>query len=131
MKLPHLKTCFLVVIISLITINANFGQEGTVSVNQDEDITTLLKLKREINKESSNYYKIQIYSGNRTDAEAAKKNFNNAFNDWASKIVYETPNFKIWAGSFRTRLEADRALKKIKREFPSAFIFKPKKEKNN
>lgn len=118
------------VIISLIALNSTFGQEGSVSVNQDEDIATLLKLKREINKESSNYYKIQIYSGNRNDAEAAKLNFNNTFNDWAPKIVYETPNFKIWAGSFRTRLEADRALKRIKREFPSAFIFKPKKEKN-
>ncbi|GAA4269101.1 SPOR domain-containing protein [Hyunsoonleella aestuarii] len=130
MKLSHLKTNFLAVIISLIALNSTFGQEGSVSVNQDEDIATLLKLKREINKESSNYYKIQIYSGNRNDAEAAKLNFNNTFNDWAPKIVYETPNFKIWAGSFRTRLEADRALKRIKREFPSAFIFKPKKEKN-
>ena len=130
MKLSHLKTNFLAVIISLIALNSTFGQEGSISVNQDEDIATLLKLKREINKESSNYYKIQIYSGNRNDAEAAKMNFNNTFNDWAPKIVYETPNFKIWAGSFRTRLEADRALKKIKREFPSAFIFKPKKEKN-
>ena len=80
-----------------------------------------------MNKESDDFYKIQIYSGNRNSAQAAKKNFTSTFNDWPSKIVYETPNFKIWAGNFRTRLEADRALKRIKREFPGAFIFKPKK----
>ena len=49
------------------------------------------------------------------------------FENWKSNIVYEYPNFKIWAGSFATRLEADRALKEVKRKFPSAFIFKPKK----
>ena len=42
---------------------------------------------------------------------------------------YETPNYKIWVGNFKTRLEADRALQRIKRAFNSAFIFKPKKGK--
>jgi hypothetical protein len=49
--------------------------------------------------------------------------------EMASKLVYETPNYKIWVGNFRTRLEADRALVKVKSKFPTAFIFKPKKDK--
>ncbi|WP_298237603.1 SPOR domain-containing protein [uncultured Algibacter sp.] len=130
MNLFHLKTGISALIICLFIANYSFAQQGTVSINQDEAIITLLNLKKEINKESNNYYKIQIYSGNRSSAEAARKNFNSKYYDWTSKIVYETPNFKIWAGNFRTRLEADRALKKIKREFPSAFVFKPKKEKS-
>ena len=89
----------------------------------------LLDVKKEMNKSDtdSDIYKIQIYSGNRSSAESAQREFNNAFSDWKPTIQYETPNFKIWAGNFRTRLEADRALKKIKNKFPSAFIFKPKK----
>jgi hypothetical protein len=41
-------------------------------------------------------------------------------------MVYETPNYKIWIGNFRSRLEADKALIKIKKKYINAFIFKPK-----
>jgi glutamate racemase len=107
-----------------------FAQQGTVVVNQDSDIDVLLKLKKQINKEEglTNYYKIQVYSGNRTDAESNQNKFNTTFEKWTSKMVYEYPNFKIWAGNFATRLEADRALKEVKKTFNSAFIFKPKKD---
>jgi len=46
---------------------------------------------------------------------------------YRSSLEYETPNYKIWVGNFRSRLEADRALVKVKRKFTSAFIFKPGK----
>lgn len=127
MKSASLKTIFFTILMTSICAFYGNSQQGSVTINQDDAITKLLEVKKEMNKESDDYYKIQIYSGNRNSAEAAKRNFTSAFNDWPSKIVYETPNFKIWAGNFRTRLEADRALKKIKREFPGAFIFKPKK----
>jgi len=109
-----------------------YAQQGQVIVNQDKNIPKLLQLKKEINKDenASDRYKIQIYNGNsRTAAYDAEKELTDAFTDWSSKVVYEEPNFKTWVGNFRTRLEADRSLKKIKKKFPSAFIFKPKKEK--
>ncbi|RLJ65701.1 sporulation related protein [Lacinutrix venerupis] len=107
-----------------------FAQQGTVTINQNPEISTLLELKKQINTEDedSNRYKIQIYSGSRTRAESIENSFDSSFNSWSSKLVYETPNYKIWVGSFRTRLEADKALMKIKKKFPSAFIFKPKKK---
>ena len=40
-------------------------------------------------------------------------------------------NYKIWVGNFKTRLEADRALVKIKRKFSNAFYFKPKTDSTN
>ncbi|WP_245574782.1 SPOR domain-containing protein [Gaetbulibacter saemankumensis] len=115
---------FLVVFTACVFSHA---QQGQVSINQDKNISKLLEIKKDMNKNDSDRYKIQIYSGNRKEAEAAQNDFNKEFEDWPTIMQYETPNFKIWAGSFRTRLEADRALKKIKRQFPSAFIFKPKK----
>ncbi|WP_170309916.1 SPOR domain-containing protein [Seonamhaeicola maritimus] len=117
----------------LCVVNKGYSQQGHVEINQDKNIDALLRLKKDINKDENNSdrYKIQIYNGNRSDAYKAKEEFHESFSDWKSRIVYESPNFKIWAGNFRTRLEADRALKRIKRKFPSAFIFKPKKEKNN
>ena len=114
---------------SLVSIDT-FAQQGIVVVNQDNDINALLKLKKQINKEESltNRYKIQVYSGNRSEAESVQEDFNTTFEKWTSKMVYEYPNFKIWAGNFATRLEADRALKDVKKTFNSAFIFKPKKD---
>jgi len=116
----------------LLTSTISFSQEGHVTLNQDQNIAVLLNLKKEMNRDerNSDHYKIQIYSGNRAEAQKAKADFNQAFTGWDPSIEYETPNFKIWAGNFTTRLEADRALKKIKKEFPSAFIFKPKKKKD-
>ena len=104
------------------------AQEGTVAVNQDEDIETLIRLKKVVNKTKVNY-RIQIFNGNRNGAIKAREDFRKTFSDWSTYMRYETPNYKIWVGNFKTRLEADRALQRIKRAFNSAFIFKPKKEK--
>ena len=46
---------------------------------------------------------------------------------YSSEMKYETPNYKIWVGDFRTKIEADRALIAIKKKYPNAFIFTPKK----
>lgn len=128
MKTLSLKISTLAFLGFIVSTTCSFAQEGSVTVNQDKKIETLLNLKKEMNRNEndSNLYKIQIYSGNRSSAQAAQKEFSESFADWHPSIQYETPNFKIWAGNFRTRLEADRALKRIKRKFPSAFIFKPK-----
>lgn len=103
------------------------GQEGTVKVNQDKQIDALLKIKKDVNKKAGNY-KIQIYSGNRSGADKAQIEFRKSYSEWRSTKEFETPNYKIWIGNFKTRLEADRALVKIKKNFANAFYFKPKNE---
>ena len=102
------------------------AQQGNVIINQDQKISQLLNLKKEMNSNEA-HYKIQIYNGNRADAYKTQTEFKSFFGDWQSEIKYESPNFKVWVGNFRTRLEADRAIKRIKKKFPSAFPFKPKK----
>ena len=128
MKILYLKISLLGVFYFLASSNFCNAQQGKVVVNQDKSITELLNVKKEMNKNDSNRYKIQIYSGNRKEAESANANFISSFSQWKSVVQFETPNYKTWAGNFATRLEADRALKKIKQNFPSAFIFKPKKD---
>ncbi len=125
-----MKISFLILFSFLLTTTYSYSQQGNVEINQDKHITVLLDLKKKMNKNETSYerYKIQVYSGNRSGAYNAQKEFSSSFGDWYPSMQYETPNFKIWAGNFRTRLEADRALKRIKRKFPNAFIFKPKKK---
>jgi len=126
MNTLNFKIGFLTLFSIVITSTTGFAQQGNVTINQDQKITQLLNLKKEMNSDEM-HYKIQIYNGNRADAHEAQTELKSSFDDWQSEIKYESPNFKIWVGNFRTRLEADRALKRIKNKFPSAFIFKPKK----
>lgn len=132
MKPFKLKISLLGVFCFIAASNFCFAQQGTITINQDKNIAALLEIKKEINKNDSysDRYKIQIYSGqDRQRAESTQREFSSYYGDWTPSIQYETPNFKIWAGNFRTRLEADRALKRIKKDFPNAFIFKPKRHK--
>jgi hypothetical protein len=105
------------------------AQEGKVTIDQDKDITTLLEYKKDLS--TVDLYKIQVFQGNRSGAEAAKIQFANLYNEWPTSMEYETPNYKIWVGNFRSRLEADKALIKIKKNYTNAFIFKPKKIKDS
>lgn len=123
----HYKSLMLAVVIMLFWSVNIMAQEGTVEVNQDKKIDALLSAKKEVNASALNY-KIQIYSGNRPGADKAQTEFRSSFGEWASTKEFETPNYKIWVGNFKTRLEADRALVKIKRKFTNAFYFKPKKD---
>ncbi|MEP0263649.1 SPOR domain-containing protein [Dokdonia sp.] len=104
------------------------AQSGQVNISQNAKIPELLKLKTElsINNELGDRYKIQIHSGNSIQTAATiKRRFLNKIGTWEAKVKYETPNYKVWVGNFRNRLEADRALLSIKKEFPNALIFKP------
>jgi hypothetical protein len=129
MKTLNLKSPVSAIIIFVFAFNLSHAQQSSVSINQDKKIATLLDLKKEMNKTESeaDRYKIQIYNGNRSGAYAAQDELNSKFIKWPSTVVYEPPNFKTWAGNYRTKIEADRALKEIKQNFPSAFIFKPKR----
>lgn len=93
---------------------------------KDEILKELIEIKKELTNDDQlkEFYKIQLYSGNLKDAEKVKKDFDKAF-DLSSTIKYETPNYKVWIGNFRNRLEADRALVKIEEVFNTAFIIKP------
>ena len=103
------------------------AQTAQVTINQDNRITELLDLKSNLTKENklADRYKIQLYSGSLNTASATLKKYRNTIGTWTSAIKHETPNYKVWIGNFRNRLEADRALLEIRKEFSSAFIFKP------
>jgi hypothetical protein len=104
-----------------------FAQDGTVTIDQDGDIVKLLDYKKDL--KTVNLFKIQVYSGTRSGAETSKQNFLNSYNEWPVSMEFDSPNTKIWVGNFRSRLEADKALLKIKKKYNNAFIFEPKKDK--
>ena len=67
-------------------------------------------------------FTIQLFYGDLEQANISLKQYRNLYGSWPASIEYETPNYKVWAGNFATRIEADRALIIIKKKFSSAFI---------
>lgn len=114
---------------NFVSVNMTPRPEASVTINQDPRIKMLLDIKSKMEKdgEFSDRYKIQLYYGNLNKANEIIKASKEAFTEWDSTIQWETPNYKVWIGNYRTRLEADRALKQIHTKFPNAFIFKPEK----
>ena len=104
-------------------LNSN-AQAGNAEITQSVDIEKVIEIKKEINKNIS-MLRIQIYNGNREDAQIIKEKFEKHKIDSIVDIVYETPNYKIWVGQYISQLEADRKLLEIRSYFSDAFIFRP------
>ena len=101
-----------------------FGQNGNIEINQSNKLDSIIKLKKELNSKIQNL-RIQIYSGDRDNAEQIIKEFIEIFNDTTADVIYETPNYKVWVGNYYTKLEADKRVIEIRKKFRSAFIFRP------
>lgn len=122
---------FIASVLVLFISAKNFAQNATLTINQDSKITQLLQLKKGLEKENklSDGYTIQLYYGELDKANQTLKKYKGSYSNWPASIEYETPNYKVWAGNFTTRIEADRALMEIQKNFSSAFILKPERRK--
>ena len=62
----------------LMFTSLSFAQNGSLTLNEDPELSQVIELKKAINKEESdsNNYKIQIYSGSLSNAESTKSKFN-------------------------------------------------------
>jgi len=115
--------------LTLFSIQITFGQEATITINEDTKISKIVALKKSMEAENklSVGFTIQLYYGELTEAKNILKEYKTNYDSWPASIEYETPNYKVWVGSFSSRLEADRARLEIKENFPSAFILKPER----
>lgn len=122
-------TTLLAAVLFIASMGKADAQEGQVNLHQDETIATLLEQKNEMAKDGQlgDRYRLQLFSGDNNEASTVIRKYRSLFPDWPSTVVFETPNYKVWVGQFRTSLEADRALLQVKNSFPSAFRFKPEK----
>jgi sporulation domain protein len=46
----------------------------------------------------------------------------NKYKQYPALLTFESPNYKVRIGSFRTRLEAEKNLIEIKKSYPAAFV---------
>lgn len=102
----------------LITSAVAFAQ------NEAENIENLISQKRNYNQQNKNtvVYKIQLYNGAESEAYKIRSNFRSAFPEYKTTIIYKQPEWKTQVGNFETKLEADRVLLLIKKEFSGAIV---------
>lgn len=75
-----------------------------------------------------NGYRIRIYYNSvqnaRAESNSVLARFQNLYPEIPASLSYASPNFRVIVGDFRTRVDAERALVKIKEDFPSATIIR-------
>lgn len=99
-------------------------EQGIVRIKADKEISDLLKKKIEYNKTKETYkgYKIQLFYGSEKGASEEMNKFKSLFPDIPVKLLFSSPDWKVQAGNYHTKLDADRDLKEIKLDFPSAIV---------
>ena len=116
-------------ILFVATASIAFAQSnGSVNVSQDDRIESLISKQRQLYKLDSSFsgYRIHIFMeiGNEAlkHAEDVKKQFEKTFPDIPIYLTYAEPYFRLRAGDFRNRVEAEKCLRRIKPKFKEAFV---------
>lgn len=116
--------------LTLLTFASNIhAQDQNLTLNQDPKFEQLLNDKRKINTSLStnDTYKIQIFSGKSEEAKKTLTDFKREYTNIDGTIIFNTPNYKVLVGNFKTRIEAERNLVEIKKKYKSVFLIKPTK----
>ena len=113
----------------LLTTFIGFAQNyGSVHIDQDSRIESLIAKQRRLYSVDSSFngYRIHVFMEIGNDAlkhaEQVKKRFENAFPDIPIYLTYVEPHFRLRAGDFRNRVEAEKCLRRIKPRFKEAFV---------
>lgn len=123
------QVSFLAVLMSLMfTPSLCLSQSQLVSSELDS-LDQLIKYKHELeaNHELKSTYKLQLFSGSLEEANDIIEEFKSLNLKVDSKIVYQTPNYKVWVGNFRNRIQADRLFVLLKSKYPNTLIIRPGK----
>jgi len=126
MKILLNKYTVLIGIICMISsVNLFAQKEGSVNIQSSENIRQIIAKKRAYNKNLRKVkgYKIQLFYGNEQGAYKVRDEFSSTFPDTDIEIRFFSPEWKVWVGSYKTKLEADYALKEIKEAQFNAFVF--------
>jgi len=132
-----------IITLTILAITTNcFAQKDTVStpidsnsviVHKDPRLELLVKKQAQINEETSRDgrrtdkgYRLMIIStNNRDEALAAKTKIYTYFPDLKAYMWYQSPYFKVKAGNFKDRKDAEAFQRRLNTYFPKGvFIMK-------
>ncbi len=129
MRILTLCHWVLLPILVALPTSSVLGQNVKNSPKNESKFEQLLAEKRKLNTviTSNDRYKIQIFSGENEKAKKTILQFKQEFNDIEATIVFNTPNYRVWVGNFKTRMEAERNFAEIKKKYKNLLLIKPTK----
>jgi hypothetical protein len=122
----------LILFAGLLWIRTASGQttsQGTIEIIQDARIEHLLSMHSVLDRPGKiDGYRVQIFydSGNNSKnrAFAKKAQFLSQYPGVGAYLSFQSPNYKIRVGDFRTRMDAEGFKAKISLTFTDAFVVK-------
>ena len=105
----------------------SFSQNFTTKINDEVEFKKLLDLSEKANSEyfSSNYFSIQVFSGVYKEADSVLNIIKNNYVNDSIFFFFETPNYKVQVGKFQSKVEAQKKLRSVIKDYKAAFILKP------
>ena len=98
-----------------------------LTIISDSRINDLLEINREENIRRGGFegYRVQIYQGtNKEEADLIRSSFLAKFPEYKVYRLFQTPDFKVRVGDFRTRSEAIKMKYLIKEKFQNPLVGK-------
>ena len=129
MKTLKKITLFSFSLFALLSSQNIFSQTKKSNIEQDEKIEKLLLEKRKNNSAITinDKFKIQIFFGNIEESKKTLIAFKKDFSQTDGTIIFSNPSYKVWVGSFKSKIEAEKAIITIKKKYPSSVIIKHNK----
>jgi hypothetical protein len=105
------------------------AEDGKIELSQDVLLRRAVKRHVEINNNQFEGWRVQIYFGSGKtamgEAQSYKKRFLTRYgNDHGAYIDFDTPNFKVKVGDFRTKAEAMYFKSVIEKTFPNSWVLR-------
>lgn len=121
---------FSILLVTLLTTQNIFSQTKETSIEQDEKIKKLLLEKRKNNSgiTINDKFKIQIFFGNIEESKKTLLAFKKEFPLLDGTIIFSNPSYKVWVGSFKSKIEAEKALLSVKKKYTTSVIIEPNKK---
>ncbi len=120
------KKSFFSIFFALIFFNVS-SQNLNKKINDNPKFLKLIELSKNANNEyfKSNYFSIQVYSGTYNEADSIMNFVKEKYINDSIYFFFETPNYKVQLGKYRSKIEAQKSLREVSKVFKSAFILKP------
>ena len=121
------KKINLIYLFVLIISGTCFSQNLNSKINENSKFIKLLDLSKEANNEyfNSNYFSIQVYSGPFKEADSILNYVKDKYLKDSIFFFFETPNYKVQVGKFQSKIDAQKKLRSVIKDFGAAFILKP------
>ena len=101
---------------------------GNVQIIQDPRVDSLLQKHIELNEQNPDIegWRVQIFieaaNYSKRMAIEAKSEFVGKYPNVRNYLIFQEPYYKVRIGDYRTKMEAEKFLKKIQYDYPNAFV---------